>query len=511
VQRKEYLDMSNSGKKYKELNLKQKTVKLSMITGINTFAGFAFHILLGRKFGVSWQLDCFFVVLVLFSCLGLFNSFFTSLFIPVFNEVKKGGFEKSLVFVDVVIKWSVLVSFLIIAFTLLFNNSIIKLLAPGFNERNITLSVEINRIMIFGLVFFSISSIVVYTLNALYYYFIPALADLLRPTLNICAIFILIPLFGIRGIAISYLVSNFLVSTILLLYLFFKTGWHPTLCFYHRKLPNLINKSSKMALSTFIWGLRDIIIRNVASRLGEGAVTLFSYAEKIITTVVRLAVTPIARVFYSRVSEWASLSKWANIRSLFMRTVRINVSLSLFISSGLIAFLPSFLNLFFLGSKFTVKDIHILSMLLNIMIIYFVIGSFEIYLSRIIFATKRAGVVIINATVGVTILFMCSLFLTKKYGIYGLAIAITFSQSIVCSLYYLFAKKTLKVNFFSIVSKFLGGFIIAVVFGFLGIMATQIITNNLVIVAIVFPIWLILYLLFAKLFMKEEVKIILAK
>jgi putative peptidoglycan lipid II flippase len=289
------------------MNLKQETVKLSLITFLSIVGGFIFNLLLVRKFGPTQQLDSFFIVLTLYSWLALSNSFIASLYIPVFNEVRKSSPEESLTFADVAMKWSLLISVFVVFAFLMFDNFIIKIIAPGFTSQGVALSKEISHIVIFALIFNGVASTALLTLNALYYYSVPALTDLMDPVLNIAALFCLAPVLGIKAIAYSCLALNFLDACILLAYLHFKTGWRPTRRLYHSGMALLLNKSSKMTFNSFIWSSKDLIIRNVATRLGEGAVTIFSYAEKFTNIIVQATISPLTRVFYSRIAEWAVL------------------------------------------------------------------------------------------------------------------------------------------------------------------------------------------------------------
>ncbi|MCK5590932.1 MAG: polysaccharide biosynthesis C-terminal domain-containing protein, partial [Candidatus Pacebacteria bacterium] len=418
------------------MGLRKETVKLSLITSISIVGGLLFHILLGRRYGVSWQLDCFFIVLTLLGCLGIINAFITSLYIPIFNEVKKKSEQESIIFADVVIKWVTMISVLIVALIFVFDDVIIRLLAPGFDLRSIALSKELIRIVIFGLVFYSISHAVAVTLQALYFYAVPALTGIVDPILNIAGLIFLVPRIGIKGIAYATLISNVIKASIFVGYLALKTNWRPSLRLYHERMPELINKSSKMATNGMIWSLRDILIRNIASRMGEGAITLFSYADKIINILIQTIINPLVKVYYSRVSEWIVFSKWDDIRALLRRTARVNMLLSLFVSSGCVVFLPSVLYLFFYKSKFTITDINILSTFLNFMLVYFMILSFENYFSRIVYASKRVKVVALAATSGIIILFASANTLSKRLGIYSLPISITLAQTLVCSIYY---------------------------------------------------------------------------
>ncbi|MDD5746956.1 MAG: lipid II flippase MurJ [Candidatus Omnitrophica bacterium] len=493
------------------MSLKQETIKLSMLTGMSIAGGFVFHILLARSFGVSRELDCFFVILSLFTLLGVFNTFVTALYLPGFNEVKKENFPDSLVFVDVIIKWVTLIAVVIIAGVLWGDDFIIKLLAPGFTGQSIVLAKELNAIIVFALLCYSVSQVLILTLNALYYYTVPALAMLIDPVFNIAAVCLFAPHFGIKSIAFSYLAANLVRVVVLIVYFHRKTGWRPTVRFYHSKVPELIRGSSLMAGNGFLWGLKDVIIRNIASRMGEGAVTLFSYAEKIINTLFQIVVYPLARIFYARVSEWAASGQWDNIRFTIMRTIRVGVSLVLFVCAGGFVFLPSFLRLFFYGSKFTGQDILTLSAVFNILLGHLVLLSFETHLSRVIYATKRIGVVTITVAAGLTILGTTAFVLARKFGVNGLAGSVVFAQSVICFIYYMFTKKKLGLGIVKLGKNLINSFLVAGISVIIGVGMKHYVDGSIQVVVLVLPAWLLIYGLLARLFLKEELHIMVSK
>jgi O-antigen/teichoic acid export membrane protein len=335
--------------------------------------------------------------------------------------------------------------------------------------------------------------------------------NIFDPILNITAVFLLVPFLGIRAVAVSYLISNILKACVLLGYLRVKTPWRPTMVFYHPKMPELLGKSSRTGISGFIWSLRDVIIRNMASRLGEGAVTLFSYAEKIVNILINLIIVPLAKVFYARISEWVSLSKWKDVRFLFSRAATINLSAGLFTASGCILFLPSLLSLFFHGSKFTAEDIGLLSALFNVMLGYFVIMSFQVYAERVIYAVKRTGVIIFTTLAGVGFLGCAAYVLSKAYGIYGLTVSIVVTQAFVCLLYYIFARRLADIGFGELGKELLSAFSISVILTVVGLATMNFINDYVLNLFIVLPLWLMLYLLSARIFLKEHLKILFSK
>jgi putative peptidoglycan lipid II flippase len=490
------------------MNLKRVTLNLSIINTVSISLGFIFHIMLGRRFGISWELDCLFAALAIFGLLGIFNTFITSLFIPVFNEIKHKDEKDGFIFADVTIKWVAVSSVVITLLVWLSGDLIVRVVASGFKEEHIALTLDIIRILLIALIFSGISNIIVCILNALFYFALPAVTSIIHPILNIVSLYMLTPLFGIKTIAISYIISNFVQMCILFLYLLIKTPWRPTFRVYHNKMPSFIKQSSKMTASGLIWSLRDIISKNIASHLAPGSIALLAYAEKIVFILLQISVTPPSKVFYSRVSEWIIANQWTDVKDLFDRAVRVNVALMLFISSGVIIFLVPFLNILFLGSKFIADDITILFYLVLIMLIYLVIASYETYLYHIVYALKKTNVIGVNATVGVVVFFLSAWLLSQLFHIYGLAISVSVTQFVVCWLYYYFIKKQIHVCFKDFVLKASNGFIIAFFFTVIGIAAKKIINNDILAIILIMPVWVASYFTTAKYVMLEERKFI---
>ena len=490
------------------MGLKHETLKFSFVTFLAILFGFIFHILLGRTFGISWQLDSFFVSLTFFGLLSGANYLFIHLFTPIFNEIKQKDPKESIIFIDIVLKWVLFMAVIIVLVSIIFNEAIVKFLAPGFDMKRAAITQEMNSILLFALIFFAASNVGIFALNAVYSYTIPGLASLFDPLLNISALFLIVPRLGIKGIAISYLLSNILKAFFILAYLYKKVGWRPTRYFYHHRLPELIYKSSQVGLSAFIWSLREVLARNIASRMGEGAVAIYSYAEKITSTIIQVVNNSIAKVFFSRVSEWLALARWDHIRDLFIRAQRINIFFSFSIVAILLSFLTPFLSILFLDSKFTSGNIREISVILNVLLIYFVVSTFEIYFSRLIYAMKKIKVIVANSIFGIIVFIVAAALLSRKIGVYGLAAAMAFSQIVTCMFYYLAIRKNLHINLINIILYVRRSFFISTSLAFLGIWANSIVKNVRIELLIVLPIWLCLYFILVRIFLKKEMHIL---
>jgi putative peptidoglycan lipid II flippase len=486
------------------MTLRRATLNLSIINTASVSLGFVFHILMGRRFGISWELDCLFVSLTIYGFFGIFNALIITLLTPVFNGIKNSDEKDGFEFADVVFKWSLSIGLIIWFIIINFGGLIIKLFASGFDEKSINLSVEILKILFIGFIFSNLASSVTVILNALYFFVIPALMGLINPIFNIAAIFLLTPEYGAKGIAISYTFSNALQAIILIPYIFAKTRWRPTLKIYHKKLPGLLKHSCTAVTGNFIWSLRDIISRNIASNLGSGAITLLSYADKIISIPAQIILTPFSGVFYPKASQLIALTKWNELKDLLSRITRLSSSISVFVSAGIILFLKPLMSLLFLGSKFTENDIHILSYLMIIELIYLIVLSFELFFVRVAYGAKKPFIVLSNSVIGVALFYALSISLSKFFGIYGLALSISLAQVPICILYFHYINKHVNAQISSMLYPLIKNLMYAAVFIIVGLFVNNSITSDMHKLFLWSPVWASLYLVFSRYILKDE-------
>lgn len=493
------------------MGLKRETLNLSIINAVSILLGLIFHILLGRRFGISWELDCLFVSLLIFSFFGLFNNLLTSLLIPVFNEIKARDEKEGFEFADVIFKWSLFIGLVVCLIVLNASPLIVRFFASGFDERAIGLSTEILKVLFIGYIFYNLSGSISTILNALHIFLMPVLVGLLNPILSIGAIFILTPQYGVKGIAIGYLVSNLLQSVVLMPYLFFKTRWRPTSKVYHGRLAELLGQSSRTVLGGLIWSLCDIISRNIASRLGVGTIALLTYAEKIISILAQVVISPISSVFYSKVSEWIVITRWDEVKGLLTRVMRVNIALAIFVSAGVIVFLKPTLSILFAGSRFTGNDISALFYLMLIELLYFIVLSFEALFVKIAYANRDVNRVLVITTIGVILFYVFAKWLSSLFGVYGLVLSIPLVHIPVSILYFHSINRHLHTSLGELIYPPMRGLILAGVFVIIGLVGTSSLQKEISILFLWGPIWLSLYLVASRYVLDEEWKILMSK
>jgi putative peptidoglycan lipid II flippase len=354
--------------------------------------------------------------------------------------------------------------------------------ASGFDNDRIALTREITQIILVSLIFHTISITVTYILNALYYFSFPAFTGLFHPIFNIASLYTLVPYYGIKAIAMAYLVSNALQACILLCYLRINTGWRLTSRIYHKQLPALFKNSSKMAATGFVWDLREIISRNIASYLPSGSVAILAYAEKIVSILFQLAVGPISRVFYSRVSDLITANMLERVAELIRKVVRINFVIIIFLSSGIILFLRPVLNAIFIRSRFTSDDIRMLYYLVLILLISLIVQSYKEHFVRVAFASKSIKTVATSAIFGLVTFTFTSLLFSYKYQVYGLAIAISLTQFFVSVVFYRFVNKLLMLRINKTIMNTSKPLVIAISCTILGLFIQNFVHSNIFVI-----------------------------
>ena len=490
------------------ISLRKTAVYLSVINIISVALGFIFNIFLARKYGISWEVDCLFIALLIYSFCGIFGSFVTALLIPMFNEVKNKNEEDGYRFADAVFKWSFFTGLVIWGIVVNYSSLVITMFASGFDKRSVVLTAGIVKVLFIGYVFSNLISAINGILNALYYFLAPAAMGLLNPICIVSALFLLAPRYGVKAIAIGYVVSNVIQALLSVFYLALKSRWRPTLNIYHERLPELLEHSSKIVISGLIWSLRDIISRNIASHLGSGAIAMLSYADKVISTVSQTVISPVSNIFYSKVSGLIALARWDEIRDLLLRTARINISIVVFIASCIIVFLKPMMGALFLNSKFSEHEINSLYYLIGIQLFYLIILAMENPFVKTIYGLKNIKIVMVISAAGVMLFYASSHVLAASFGIYGVALSMVVTQLVVCALYFYFTRKYIVVRSGILFSSLFKSVTLAILFTTAGLSISHQLDGRIPALSVWLAAWVSLYYAASRYVLKEEWNIV---
>ena len=212
-------------------------------------------------------------------------------------------------------------------------------IAPGFGVEQRQLLAELMRLNLIGTVIFSISGLVMASLQANQHFLLPALAPTLYNVGQIFGAIFLVPRFGIHGLVYGVILGAALHLLVQIPALF-KYGfkWTPALDLRNSGLIEALKLLAPRLLTMF--GIQLIVIArdNLASRLDQvGAVTSLTYGWMIMQVPETLLGTAIATAMLPTLAELASRADWSGFHLAIERALRVLIALTIPVAAVLAA------------------------------------------------------------------------------------------------------------------------------------------------------------------------------
>ena len=212
-------------------------------------------------------------------------------------------------------------------------------IAPGFGAEQRQLLAELMRLNLIGTIIFSISGLVMASLQANQHFLLPALAPIMYNVGQIFGALYLVPRFGIQGLVYGVILGAALHLLVQVPALFiYQFKWTPVLDLRHTGLLEALKLLAPRLLTMF--GIQLVVIArdNLASRLNQvGAVTSLTYGWMIMQVPETLLGTPKATAMLPTLADFAARADWSSFRSTIERALRVLISLTLPVAAVLAA------------------------------------------------------------------------------------------------------------------------------------------------------------------------------
>jgi len=212
-------------------------------------------------------------------------------------------------------------------------------IAPGFGAEQRQLLAELMRLNLVGTIIFSISGLVMASLQANQHFLLPAMAPILYNVGQIIGAIFLVPRFGIHGLVYGVILGAVLHLLIQVPALFkYEFKWTPAFDLRHTGLIEALKLLGPRLLTMF--GIQLIVIArdNIASRLGQvGAVTSLTYGWMIMQVPETLLGTAIATAMLPTLAEFAARADWNGFRLAIERALRVLIALTIPVAAVLAA------------------------------------------------------------------------------------------------------------------------------------------------------------------------------
>ncbi len=301
---------------------------LNAINFLTVVVGFIVQVLIVRFFGASDATDIYYLILAITTFItGLSTGFLTDLFIPIYHDAKNRGREYATKLTGGVMTLALLSGIVLTMVVYQFAPLIISIFASGFHTGKFDESVRMLHIVSFSIIFTSMTMILNATLNANSFLLVTYLTNMILPVSNLVALFAAGQRYGVAALMYSILFASIASFLIIFVYCKLKVGARFANPLGQKDLKYLLIKNVPVRAANMIHMLRGPVTTTVLSYFPAGFLTLYSYADKIVSTLLGTTNSPIAQFYYIKSSEFSSKKNYKDIKSLLIETVRSSVVL----------------------------------------------------------------------------------------------------------------------------------------------------------------------------------------
>ena len=250
-------------------------------------------------------------------------------FIPVFSSLLHKNKKEAYLTASAVINLLLVVFIIISIFAFIFVTPLSRIIAKGFSSEQIRLMANLTRILLLAQIFFLISNFLTAILQVKQNFLLPALSPIIYNLAIIISIFILTPLFGIRGVVYGAVIGAFFHMAIQFPAIL-KSGfiYSPVLSFKPQGVRDIIRLMIPRTLSLGLSEIENTVTLFFASGLTAGSLSLLNLALQLIYLPSRIFGTTVGQASLPVLSK--NVAK--NQLNLFRQTVRRAILQGLYIT-----------------------------------------------------------------------------------------------------------------------------------------------------------------------------------
>jgi putative peptidoglycan lipid II flippase len=386
---------------------------------------------IASAFGTGPEIDAFKATLVFSDLLDsvIAGTTLASVFIPVFsrylvvdNSARAEGWRFASAVLNAVFLGIVALS----GIGMIFAPAIVASplgLAPGFAPEQRILTANLLRIVLFATIIFGVSGTLTGILHAHNHFVLPSLAPAVHNIGIITGVLVLVPRFGIYGLAYGVLLGSVLHAAIQLPGIISHGGMYFfTLGVHQKSMRDLAALFGPRFATTIVIHLSRYIMTNLASGLGTGSVSALSYATSIWQFPETLIGTAIALAAFPRLASATAAGQRDEVNRIYRLALISIVALAIPAMLIAIFFARPIIAIVYRGGEFGVASTELVATVLQFFALAIVGESVLELTARIFYAHRDSRTPMYVAFVSMAIRVLLMWWGSTLWGAAGLAL-----------------------------------------------------------------------------------------
>jgi putative peptidoglycan lipid II flippase len=392
------------------------------------------QILVGQRFGVGRELDAFNAANnlpdMLFALIS--GGAMAVAVIPVLTEaLDREGRDASWALFSRLANWAFLITAVLAAGLALFSDEFIaRVVVPNLDPVQQALTASLMRLDLLALLIFSISGLVMGSLQAHKHFLLPGLAPILYNGGLIFGVLVLVPRYGIFGLAYGTILGaamHLAVQVPALVRHGFR--WTPSLDF---RFPGVRKAAVLMGPRILtVAAIQTIFVAtdNFASGLGEGAITALAYGWLILQVPETVLGSALGTVLLPTLSELADRGAEKELRRMIRRAAAVTLALTVPVLLAGIPLMGTAVRMVFEGRAFTAEDSAMVASAARLFLIGLPAHALIETAVRSFYARQDATTPLWTALITAALFITLCFLLTPVFGYLGVAVSNTSAYS----------------------------------------------------------------------------------
>jgi len=302
--------------------------------------------------------------------------------------------------------------------------------APGFHEGEAAQTVGLMRVLLLSLIIFSISGLTTSVLQSYQRFFLPALAPILYDFGVLFGAAVLVPRFGIYGLAYGAVLGaagHFLIQVPGLIAV--RARWQPTIDWRDPNLRRIVRLMIPRAIGIVLLNIHLIVAISLASRLITGSGTAYSLGWTLMQLPETLIGTAMGIVIFPTLAALSSARDLAGKRSALSGAWRFILLAAIPVAALIVLIGRQTIGLL-VGGAFTASDVDTIYIVLLAFTPGLIVQSSIEVVARSFYADKDTVTPLYIAVLSAVLNMGIDYLVYQTWGVPGLAIANTIATSV---------------------------------------------------------------------------------
>ncbi|MBO4351125.1 MAG: murein biosynthesis integral membrane protein MurJ [Proteobacteria bacterium] len=306
----------------------------------------------------------------------------------------------------------------------IFTTPLAHLIFPGFDEGQITRTVEMTRIILPGQFFHYLGALMMAVLMAKGHFVPSAIAPLIY---NICIIGFGLALgdsIGMKGFAIGALTGAFLGPFLLpLIFLRKKIQYKPIFGFTDKDFKKYILLTLPLMVGVSLTTVDDWLGKSIGSTIGEGAISWLNYARKLVLVPIGIIGQAAGQAALPYLSQLSARKEYDKVADTLHRMLKNVVYLSMIVIGFFIVLADPMISLIYEHGAFTAQDTLQTAKVLRILCISIVFWTIQMVSVRAFYADQNTLRPMVLTTLVTMISLPIYIVMSHLFGLEGFALS----------------------------------------------------------------------------------------